>query len=732
MTSKDKYNQDIIRMFFVESREMLVNGEELLLDIEKGGGDKELLDALFRTVHTIKGSAGMFDFTDIEDFTHIVENILDDVRNEKISIDSNMISLLLDCNDHISNLLSFSENPDNSSLSLDENLTKTDIYLRDQLNQYFSSDKIKKIDNSKHKKEDPAEETDEGNGEKVLNECWHISIRFGENLFRSGLDPQSFISYLKGLGDIKGIVTLPDALPSLEEMDSESCYFGLEIDFKGNITKEEIEDVFEFMRDDCEIKILPPKSNISDYVQLIFDLPESAPRIGEILQEIGTLTESELEKALDLQKKANSLIKKDEPSKLLGDILLEEKIVQKPVLDAALEKQERIKGIDDKSKKTIRVDAQKLDNLINLVGELVITSANIKQLSEKNGDADIVGAVSVMSRLIEDIRDSTMNVRMVQIGETFKRFERVVRDLSRDRGKNIKLVISGGETELDKTLIEKITDPLMHLVRNAIDHGIGSSEERLLQGKPERGSILLNAYHETGSIVIEVKDDGEGLNREKIFAKAVDKELIKADQNISDNDLFQLIFEPGFSTAGEVTNISGRGVGMDVVKRNIESLRGSVVLNTIEGEGTTIRIHLPLTLAIIDGFMVEVGDFSYVLPLDIVTECTDISKEDIGKEGGNFINLRGEVLPFMRLRDFFGEEGDAPEIEKIVVIESSQKKAGLVVDRLIGEFQTVVKPLGKIFSSLDWISGSTILGTGDVALILDVSRIIKHMQQVSI
>lgn len=351
----------------------------------------------------------------------------------------------------------------------------------------------------------------------------------------------------------------------------------------------------------------------------------------------------------------------------------------------------------------------------------------MKQISETEEKTGIVKAVSDMSKLIEEIRDSTMGIRMVPIGETFSRFERVVHDLSREKGKRVELNIAGGETELDKTLIDKISDPLIHLIRNSVDHGIGTPEEREASGKPPQGTLSLNAYHETGSIVIEVSDDGNGLDRDSIYAKALDLGMVKSEQVLSDDEIYQFIFQPGFSTAKEVSDISGRGVGMDVVKKNIESLRGTVVLESERGTGTTVRIHLPLTLAIIDGFMVKLAGAFYVLPLDMVTECTEVLKEELdSKEGGSYINLRGDVLPFMKMREFFRETGDEPAKAKVVVVEYARKKIGLVVDDLIGEFQTVIKPLGRIFSRLQWLSGSTILGTGEVAYILDIPKLIKN------
>jgi two-component system chemotaxis sensor kinase CheA len=542
-----------------------------------------------------------------------------------------------------------------------------------------------------------------------------------------GLDPFSFISYLREKGEIQNIKTVYDDMPSGDDMIADQCYLGFEMDFRSGITKKEIEDVFSFVMNDCDIRILPPNTGIDDYVKLIDDLPEKPMRIGEMLKEIGSLTDAELEKALELQDSLSLSRDRAPEENLVGNILVEEKMIQKYILEAALHKQENIKKREENSRKLIRIDAEKLDRLINLIGELVITGSNVKQISETEEKTGIVKAVSDMSKLIEEIRDSTMGIRMVPIGETFSRFERVVHDLSREKGKRVELNIAGGETELDKTLIDKISDPLIHLIRNSVDHGIGTPEEREASGKPPQGTLSLNAYHETGSIVIEVSDDGNGLDRDSIYAKALDLGMVKSEQVLSDDEIYQFIFQPGFSTAKEVSDISGRGVGMDVVKKNIESLRGTVVLESERGTGTTVRIHLPLTLAIIDGFMVKLAGAFYVLPLDMVTECTEVLKEELdSKEGGSYINLRGDVLPFMKMREFFRETGDEPAKAKVVVVEYARKKIGLVVDDLIGEFQTVIKPLGRIFSRLQWLSGSTILGTGEVAYILDIPKLIKN------
>jgi len=390
-------------------------------------------------------------------------------------------------------------------------------------------------------------------------------------------------------------------------------------------------------------------------------------------------------------------------------------------------KAEAVRKKDAVARQLVRVNANNLTSLINLVGELVISGANTKVIAQRIGDGPLLEAMENMLRLVNDIRDTGLGLRMVEIGETFAKFRRVVRDAGNALGKDIELVISGGDTELDKTVVEKIGDPLMHLVRNAVDHGIEPPEVRQMVGKDGKGTIQLNAYHDSGSIVVEIVDDGRGLCKERILEKALERGLIRPDQQLSDNEIFRLIFEAGFSTAEQVTDISGRGVGMDVVRRNINALRGQVDVESIEGKGSKISIRLPLTLAIIDGFQVRVGGSYYVVPLDMVVECVELGESGAGTRGEcDYINLRGEVLPFVRLGDLFEEECVTDRREDIVVVQVGGKRAGLVVDELLGEYQTVIKPLGKIFQNLKCVSGATILGSGDVALILDVPALVEE------
>lgn len=709
-----------IESFEHEATELLNLMEESLLRLENSPGDEALINAIFRAAHTIKGTGGVFGFDNIVEFTHIVENVLDRVRAGKTQIESDLIAVLLSCRDHMAILVQLAVNGDQS---LSDDVQQEGHSLLAQLNPYLDPDaKIlnqgdvnKMIADDKHK--------------SVVFDNWHISMRFDREVLQNGMDPISFIRYLRKMGEVS-VTTLYDELPSLEITEPEHCYLAFEVNFVGEVEREQLESVFEFVKEMSEIHILPPTKKFDLYAEMIEQLPDEEMRLGEILVKCGAITEAELQDVLSEQSQLE--VDSDgqtsgEAEKKIGEILVEHHVVKQDVVDAALAKQGKVMEQAKSANRVIRVDATKLDQLINLVGELVIAGASSNLLAHKLGDEKLLESMSSMGRLVEEIRDNALYLRMVQIGETFTRFQRVVRDVSKELGKNIQLEISGAETELDKTVVERIGDPLMHLVRNSMDHGIESTEERQAAGKPAQGVLKLNAYHDSGSIVIEVIDDGRGLSREKLLAKAKERGMNVDEVNISDNDVYRLIFDAGFSTADKVTNLSGRGVGMDVVRRNIEALRGTVDVHSEFGIGTTVSIRLPLTLAIIDGFLVGVGGSSYVIPLDTIHECIELS-EDEQKEVAvqSYINLRGEVLPFLRLREFFDDRGSEINRENIVVVQFGNQKAGFVVDELLGEFQTVIKPMGKILQKLKGISGATILGSGDVAVILDVPNLVQR------
>jgi two-component system chemotaxis sensor kinase CheA len=703
-----------LHTYVAESRELLEEMEEALLSLEQKSeqeDDKqELLNSIFRAAHTIKGSAGLFALDDIVAFTHVVESLLDKLREHQIALDGSIIALLLQCGDHISNLIDL---VDQGNLLCSADLKQRGDELLTQLGRYATQSS-----SATAAMLQPQQATVENmGGGYVETDNWHISLRLTPNALRDGMDPLSFLRYLGTLGQIINITTLDDAMPVLEEFDPESCYLGFEINFKSDADKQTIESVFDFVREGSTIRILPPRSRINDYIKLIHEMPEEDLRLGEILVQCGTLTHAELEEALNQQRQ--------EP---LGQVLVSAGMTHPPVVEAALEKQSQIRDGKARESQSIRVDAEKLDQLINLVGELVIAGAGTALNAHQMGNSYLIESVSTLIRLMEEVRDSTLCLRMVQIGATFNKFQRVVRDVSKELGKDIDLVITGAETDLDKTVVEKIGDPLMHLVRNSMDHGIESPEIRLSRGKSAKGTLHLNAYHDSGSIVIEVSDDGAGLNRDRILQKAIEKGLVQEGQPLDDHEIYNLIFAAGFSTADKVTNLSGRGVGMDVVKRNITALRGVIDLESTPGLGTTFRIRLPLTLAIIDGFQVEVEHSSFVVPLDMVLECVELNEEDhSASDDCNYINLRGEVLPLIRLRDLFLVPGRSPRRENVVVVHYAGNKAGLVVDHLVGEFQTVIKPLGKLFNRVRGVGGSTILGNGEVALILDVPGLVQQV-----
>lgn len=657
---------EALQTFMAEARGLLEEMELGLLSLEQQPDDKEAINAVFRAAHTIKGSAGLFGLDDIVAFTHHAETLLDKIRDGDIQLNSELVGLFLQCRDHIDGLLSAAD----QGRAADATMQATAAALVEQL--------CAALGESSAGHAAPSAATVNSDVDSDEN-SWLIKVQFGLDTYRNGMDPTSFVQYLQTLGQVS--VTSNFALPEDNAaFDPESCYLGIEIEFTGTSTEDELRAVFEFVRDDCELSISP----ISGADESVIDDTNSSLS-GEVLQ------------ASDAGNAAQTT-NENRQSTNTGSSL-------------------------------IRVHADKLDALINLVGELVTTSAGVSLLAGKYLDSALIEATSDTARLVEDIRESAMRLRMVEIGETFSRFRRVVRDVAKELGKEITLEITGGETELDKSVVERIGDPLTHLIRNAIDHGIEMPDVRRAAGKPECGTLKLHAYHESGGIIIEVSDDGAGLNAQKILAKAIQKGLVSSDATLSSSAIAELIFEPGFSTSDQISNISGRGVGMDVVKRNIEALRGTITIDTGAGTGTMFRIRLPLTLAIIDGFLMGVGESNYVLPLELVQECVELPKQAPSETGRSYINLRGEVLPLLRVRDYFGLTGGAARRENVLVVRLGHRKIGLVVDELKGELQTVIKPLGPLFDQLRGVSGSTILGSGEVALMLDVAALLDDIAQ---
>jgi two-component system chemotaxis sensor kinase CheA len=639
---------DIAKEFREESMELLEAMETSLVHIRENGMDDEAINAVFRAAHTIKGTAGMYKIDFVVQFTHIAENLLDQVRNGKVEMTDELGELLLECKDHMQNLVEFSVSTNNVEPPSDE-LKSVSDRLGSALCANISGE------HTAH-----TAKSEEAQGQTATGaKKWKMKLVFERSVMEQGFEPASFLAYLRKHSNEFIAKADLSAIPPIMELEPTACYIGFNIAFSTQMPEAEILDIFEFIRDDCKI-----------------ELKEEAPTVVETA--IAVVPPSPV---------------KEEPKKAAA--------------------------VMPQASYSIRVDAEKIDQLINLIGEMVIANANVVQQSIDMKNGELIESVSIVSRMLEDIRESAMQIRMVQIGETFNKFKRIVMDISKKLNKEIELIIKGGETELDKTVIEKITDPLVHIVRNAVDHGIEATADR--GNKNPKGTVSLNAYHDAGTVVIEITDDGKGLDEELIYKKAVEKGLVEEGAHLSQQEIFKLILEPGFSTAPAVTDLSGRGVGMDVVKRNIEALRGNIEIKSRKGEGTSLIIRLPLTLAIIDGFLVKVGETFYVIPLDMVVECIELSEtEKREMHGNNYIDLRGTILPLLNIGDFFNEEKNEESRANIVVVHYAGRRYGFIVDELFGEFQTVIKPLGKIFAALRGISGATILGSGNVALILDI------------
>lgn len=699
---------DALQTFIAESRELLEDMEAALLSLGRDAGDSdERINAIFRAAHTVKGSAGLFGLDHLVSFTHVVESVLDDVRACHIAIDDTLVALLLACGDHIGAMVELIAA---GQTEPDPTLTAQGEPLIERLQTYLGDNAAACVPT----------EASVAAAAPVDGTAWHISLRFGTEVLRNGMDPLSFIRYLGTLGTITRIVPIADALPGADEMDPEQCYLGFEIVFETTADRATIEGVFEFVQEDCLLHVLPPSRCLADYVALAERLPEPAARVVQMMRWCGVADTDALGAALDCG-----------PATAAEGVVTSAVAVHAPAASAqpadarvpapncGTPQKNESKGRESPS---IRIDADKLDHLIDLVGELIIMAASAQLGARRINDPELQETHSALAGLVEAVRDSTLQLRMVKIGGTFSRFQRVVHDVARELGKDIELVVSGEDAELDKTVVERIADPLTHLVRNAMDHGIEAADVRIARGKPARGTVRLNAFHDSGAIVIEVGDDGGGLQRDRILEKAIERGLVEPGRSLTDGEIYALIFEPGFSTAAAITNLSGRGVGMDVVKRNIAELRGSVSVASEAGQGTTVTVRLPLTLAIINGFQVTVGKSVFVVPLDMIDECVEFSAEP----GHDYTNLRGEVLPFLRVRELFALGGAPEGRENIVVVRHAGRKVGLVVDTLLGEFQTVIKPLGRLFSQIRGISGSSISGSGEVVLILDVPVLMER------
>ena len=647
--------------FISEAQEQLESLELLLLQLEDDAGNRELLDALFRCAHTIKGSAGLFGLDEVVAFTHHVETVLDLVREGVLSLTPDLGTLLLRCNDQIRSLIAAAQGqPETADAAVQ----------RQTLVQALQSAAQSAGTALTAGAATPTRQVEAGN---AAPQRWRLALRFGPEVFRQGMDPLAILNYLRGLGSIEGLVCDEARVPALGALDSETCHLGLQFELETAAGRDAIESAFQFVQDDCEISIEAQAPNDA----------------------------------------------------------LQAAAVHEATPPAAVPAGPRAAAPAAEEQRFIRVQADRLDALINLLGELVIASAGASLLARQSRQAPLIEANDQIGQLVEEIRNGTLQLRMVPIGETFSRFRRVVRDTAAELGKDVALEIVGGETELDKSVVERIADPLMHLVRNALDHGLETPEQRTEAGKPAQGKLTLSACHESGSILIRILDDGRGIQRDKVLQRAWDRGLVEPGVTPPEADILKLIFEPGFSTAEKVTNLSGRGVGMDVVRRNIEALRGSVNIYSDPGCGSRIEIRLPLTLAIIDGFLVGVGPSKFIFPLDAVVEVIEnrLTETALDAGGRSVVELRGQVLPVVSLRALYALDSPEPERSSVVVIQSGGRRYGVMVDGLLGQHQTVIKPLGRMFRSLRGMSGSSILGNGEVALIFDVGSLCQLAEQ---
>jgi len=640
-----------LSLFYEDATEQLQIMESALLDAKDGTNDVEKIGEIFRAMHTIKGTAGMFEFDSIVSFTHVAENILDDVRSGNIELDSDLSALFMNVKDNTQDMVEFCVNGMCFTKEIIENTEK----LKNSLSKFLPNSKEKFLETN------------------ILDEdIWQISLGFNREFFSSGMDIISIFRFFNKLGKIISITPIVDEIPNLEKINCLETYIGFEFEFQSSCSYEEILEIFEFVEDDIQLNVFKKEKKDS--------LPEVI-----VIEE---LTKENLEE----------VVKKEiEPVK------------------------------DNTSSSSLRVDSSKVDLLINKMGEMVIQNAKLMQIAEQKNDDELEEVSAGISLLLEEIREAIMNIRMVQVQDSFVKFKRIVSDTAKKLGKDIDFIIEGGETELDKSVVEKLSDPLVHMLRNSIDHGIEMPDVRLSKGKDKKGRVYLRAYPDSGSIIIEIEDDGAGINKSVLLKKAIEKSLINKDDILTDKEIYKLIFHAGLSTASSVSDISGRGVGMDVVKRNIENLRGSIDIDSKENRGSKITIRLPLTLAIIDGFLVQAGETKYIIPLDLISECLelrDINKN--AKNDTNTINVRGEILPLLDIISFFNEKRIDLIRKNVVVVKYGNYKVGLQVDELFGEQQTVIKSLGDIFKNVPGISGGSILGTGEVALIFDIARLLEY------
>lgn len=716
----------INEVFFEEANELLESLEGYLLSLEENPTDKEIISAVFRIMHTIKGSSGMFGFDAISGFTHEVESAFDTVRNGVAPVTPELIKLTLQSRDHILNMLGGNISEDESARLIEEfkqlmapykNASKEGPVVEAPKAAPASEKNAEKDNSVPIKKTTIASQKAQTDTAPLTT--WRISFTPSPSILCNGTRPSLMIKELTEMGD-STVILFTKNIPVLSQIEPTTCYLAWDIIVTTSQSQQDIQDVFIFLDETSIIKI--DSINVSDDV---------THKLGEILVNRKHISQEVLEDFLSERKP-------------IGQQLVDKNLISSESLHSALAEQEHIKHVSKQkenaqtntpqstTQQSIRVSSDKLDQLIDLVGELVTFNARLGQHAQMANNPTLLMLSEQSERLIIALRNNAMDMRMLPIGTIFTRFRRLVHDLSADMHKNIELVTEGAETELDKTVIEKLNDPLIHMIRNSVDHGIETREERIAKGKNPQGTVKLIAQHAGAFVLIIISDDGAGLNKDKIYKKAIDKGLVAPGTDVSDNDIYNMIFLPGFSTADKVSSISGRGVGMDVVKKDITALNGTVSIESRPGEGTDFILKIPLTLAIIEGMLVQIGSNTFVIPLSNIQECMEFKPEhgDDGKVCSH-ITARGEFLPYINLREWFEITDPMPASQQVVIVNDQDSSLGLVVDKVIGNNQTVIKPLGDLYKNVEGLSGATVLGDGSVALILDVfklSNVIKRTE----
>ncbi len=677
--------------FLLEATELLAEVEQTVLDLEQHPADRESINHLFRAVHTIKGSGAMFGFENIAALTHHLETVLDRVRDGEAAVTKELIDVVLATRDQVRAMLEESAGGPPIDPARTEQIVTRLRAMGAQTSPGGSAATSDRFASSsaRHMR------------------AYRVRIQPHRDILAFGMDPALLLEDLRELGECAVYCHL-EAVPDIDELDPEMCYLAWDVVLTSDAGPDAVRGVFIFVEDRCRIEIKEVGSDAD------LTSSDAVPCFGEILVDRGDIDHHAVQQALGQQKR-------------LGQMLLDAGELTRDKMESALAEQKVLRDrVSLAHRETVRVPAAKLDTLINLVGELVIVQAQLSQTAVTLNSVDLTTPVEEVRRLTSELRDLVLNVRMMPIGSTFGRFRRLVRDLSAELGKEIALETSGAETELDKTVLDRLGDPLVHLIRNCIDHGIEPPEAREQRGKPRRGRIRLSAEHRGTNVVISVTDDGAGLDADALRGKAIERGLLAPDAQIDEHAAYQLIFAPGFSTARRVTNVSGRGVGMDVVKREIEALRGSIEIYSRSSQGTTVELYLPLTLAIIDGLLVEVGPERFVLPLGLVEKCLELDPASHAlSTQRSLLSIDGGLVPYIRLRDVFAIPG-APSLQDTVVVQAGDARVGLIVDRVLGDHQTVIKPLGRMYRDSDCVSGATIMGDGRVALILDVPGLVRQ------